>query len=267
MSLIVHMKQLSMIVLICLASLLPVCAQPSRAAHTFGWQGKDFLLDGKPFQIISGDMHYARVPRPYWRDRMRKMKAMGLNTLITYVFWNVHEPNPGRFNFKDNLDLAAYARTAQEEGLWVIVRPGSYICSEWEFGGFPAWLLATPDMKVRSADPRFLKAASGYMRQVGHQLAPLQITRGGPILMVQVENEYGSFGSDKTYLTAVRKMIQDAGFEVTLFTSDGDAGKLAEGSLPDVLAVINFGARDSAEKKFAIFDQFRQNVPRMCGEF
>lgn len=242
-------------------------ASGPKAAHTFGWQGEHFLLDGKPIQIIAGDMHYARVPRPYWRDRMRKMKAMGLNTLITYAFWNVHEPKPGQFDFKGNLDLAAYVRTAQEEGLWVIVRPGPYVCSEWEFGGFPAWLLATPDMKVRSADPRFLKAAANYLREVGRQLAPLQVTRGGPIIMVQVENEYGSFGSDKVYLNAVRQMILDAGFDVKLFTSDGDAGKLAEGSLPDVLAVINFGAGDSAEKKFAVFDKFRQNVPRMCGEF
>jgi beta-galactosidase len=266
------MKRLLLTIL--LALLLPVtlCSQPSgakgtKAAHTFGWQGEHFLLDGKPFQIISGDMHYARVPRAYWRDRMRKMKAMGLNTLTTYVFWNLHEPRPGRFDFTGNLDLAAYVRMAQEEGLWVIVRPGPYVCTEWEFGGFPAWLLATPDMKVRSADPRFLKAAAGYMREVGRQLAPLQITRGGPVIMVQVENEYGSFGSDKAYLNAVRRMIVDAGFDVTLFTSDGDPGKLAAGTLPDVLSVINFGAKDSPEKKFAIFDKFRQHVPRMCGEF
>jgi len=207
------------------------------------------------------------VPRQYWRDRMKKMKAMGLNTLTTYIFWNLHEPKPGQFDFTGNLDLAAYIHTAQEEGLWVIVRPGPYVCSEWEFGGFPPWLLATPDMKVRSADPRFLKAAENYIKQVGQQLAPLQITRGGPIIMVQVENEYGSFGNDKVYLNAVRRMVSEAGFDVTLFTSDGDPNKLAGGTLPDVLAVINFGAGDSAEKKFAIFDKFRQHVPRMCGEF
>ncbi|HEX8145048.1 MAG TPA: glycoside hydrolase family 35 protein [Pyrinomonadaceae bacterium] len=238
-----------------------------KPAHRFGWQGEHFMLDGKPFQIIAGDMHYARVPRQYWRDRMRKMKAMGLNTLTTYSFWNLHEPKPGRFDFTGNLDIAAYIRIAQEEGLWVIVRPGPYICSEWEFGGFPAWLLSTPDMKVRSADPRFLKAAANYMKQVGRELAPLQITRGGPIIMVQVENEYGSFGSDKVYLSAVQRMIVDAGFDVTLFTSDGDPNKLPAGTLPGVLSVINFGAGDSPEKKFAVFDKFRQHVPRMCGEF
>jgi beta-galactosidase len=248
-------------------TLPPSADGAAKAAHTFGWRGEHFLLDGRPFQIISGDMHYARVPRQYWRDRMRKMKAMGLNTLTTYVFWNLHEPRPGRFDFTGNLDLAAYVRMAQEEGLWVILRPGPYVCTEWEFGGFPAWLLKEPDMQVRSADPRFLKAAARYMREVGRRLAPLQITRGGPIIMVQVENEYGSFGSDKVYLEAVRRMIVDAGFDVTLFTSDGDPGKLAAGTLPDVLSVINFGAKDSPEKKFAIFDKFRRNVPRMCGEF
>ncbi len=257
--------------LLLLFLLTPVCAQPSvvsnKAPHTFGWQEEKFLLDGKSFQIIAGDMHYARVPREFWRDRMKKMKAMGLNTLTTYVFWNLHEPRPGEFDFTGNLDVAAYVRMAQEEGLWVIARPGPYVCTEWEFGGFPAWLLKAPDMKVRSADPRFLKAAAQYMKQVGNHLAPLQITRGGPIIMVQIENEYGSFGSDKVYLNAIRQMIIDAGFEVTLFTSDGDASKLAEGTLPEVLSVINFGAKDSPEKKFAIFDQFRQKVPRMCGEF
>ena len=244
-----------------------VSSPSAKFVHTFGWQGEHFLLDGKPFQIISGEMHYARVPRQYWRDRMKKMKAMGLNTLTTYVFWNLHEPKPGQFDFTGNLDVAAYIRTAQEEGLWVIVRPGPYVCSEWEFGGFPAWLLATPDMKVRSADPRFLQAAERYMKQVGRQLAPLQITRGGPVIIVQVENEYGSFGNDKVYLNAIRQMINNAGFDVTLFTSDGDQNKLAEGTLPDLLSVINFGATDSPEKKFTIFDKFRQLVPRMCGEF
>ena len=266
------MKRILSLVLVGLCWVAPVFGKagietPGKAEHRFGWKGTQFLLDGKPFQIISGDMHYARVPRPYWRDRMRKMKAMGLNTLTTYVFWNLHEPTPGKFDFTGNLDIAAYIRTAQEEGLWVIVRPGPYVCSEWDFGGLPAWLLSTPDMKVRSSDPRFIKAAENYMKQVGLQLAPLQITRGGPVIMVQVENEYGSFGSDKAYLGAVRQMIVSAGFDVTLFTSDGDTSKLTDGTLPDVLSVINFGSGDSPEKKFAVFDKFRQDVPKMCGEY
>jgi beta-galactosidase len=136
------MKRILSLVLVGLCWVAPVLGKtgietPGKAEHSFGWKGTQFLLDGKPFQVISGEMHYARVPRQYWRDRMRKMKAMGLNTLTTYVFWNLHEPTPGKFDFTGNLDIAAYVRTAQEEGLWVIVRPGPYVCSEWDFGGLP----------------------------------------------------------------------------------------------------------------------------------
>ncbi|HKU27039.1 MAG TPA: glycoside hydrolase family 35 protein [Candidatus Sulfotelmatobacter sp.] len=258
--------QISFLLLAFLSSSLVYAAQSQQPAHTFGWSGPHFLLDGKPFQILSGEMHYARVPRPYWRQRMRLMKAMGLNTLTTYVFWNLHEPRPGEFDFSGNLDIAEYIRIAQQEGLWVILRPGPYICSEWDFGGFPAWLLATPDMKVRSTDPRFLAAAERYMKRVGQVLAPLQITHGGPIIMTQVENEYGSFGNDKTYMNAIRKIIVDSGFDVTLYTADG-ASRLAQGTLSDVLSAINFGASDSPEKEFARFDQFRRDVPKMCGEY
>src|SRR5438045_1267893 len=166
------------------------------AAHTFSWKGRGFLLDGNPFTIRSGEMHYPRVPREYWRDRFRKARAMGLNTITTYVFWNLHEPKPGKFDFTGNLDVAEFIREAGQAGLYVIIRPGPYICTEWDFGGFPAWLLKTPDMKVRSGDKRFLDAAARYMKEVGKQLAPLQASRGGNIIMTQVENEYGSFGSD-----------------------------------------------------------------------
>src|SRR5579863_669159 len=166
---------------------LPAFAQPK--PRTFTASGEQFLLDGQPFLIRSGEMHYPRVPRPYWRDRMRKMRAMGLNTLCTYVFWNLHEPRQGAFDFTGNLDLAEYLRTAQGEGLFVLLRPGPYICTEWDFGGLPSWLLAT-DMKVRSADPKFLTAAARYMGRVGKEAAALQVHRGGPVLMVQVENEY-----------------------------------------------------------------------------
>ncbi|HVX67872.1 MAG TPA: beta-galactosidase, partial [Bryobacteraceae bacterium] len=170
--------------------------------HTFGIEGDHFALDGQPFVVRSGEMHYARVPREYWRDRMRKMRAMGMNTLCMYSFWNVHEPRPGVFDFSGNLDLAAFIRTAQEEGLWVIVRPGPYSCAEWEFGGFPSWLLETPGLKVRTTDPRFLEAAGRYMHRLLAEVEPLQITHGGPVIMMQVENEYGSFGKDKAYLNA-----------------------------------------------------------------
>jgi beta-galactosidase len=244
---------------------LPALAQPK--LRSFSTRGDQFLLDGQPFLVRSGEMHYPRVPRPYWRDRMRKMRAMGLNTLCTYIFWDLHEPQQGRFDFSGNLDIAEYVRSAQAEGLYVLVRPGPYICTEWDFGGLPWWLLAT-DMKVRSADPRFLRAAALYMNQVGKQLAPLQIQRGGPILMVQVENEYGSFGQDHDYTGAVRHMIQDAGFDCPLFTSDGsDRSNLAGGTLDGVVSVINFGDGDNPEREFANLASFRQGQPRMNGEF
>jgi len=235
--------------------------------HSFGYQGDHFLLDGKPFVIISGSMHYPRVPRPYWRDRMRKMRALGLNTLCTYVFWDLHEPQPGKFDFTGNLDVAAYIRMAQEVGLWVLLRPGPYICSEWDFGGLPPWLLSNPGLKVRTADPGFLEAAATYLRKVAEQLAPLQITRGGPIIMAQVENEYGSFGNDHDYTNAVRRAIRDAGFEVTLYTSDGSGpAELQGGAFPDLPAAINFGQGDPA-REFARFAKSRQGFPRMCGEY
>jgi len=235
-------------------------------SRRFGWHHEHFLLDGKPFQVRSGEMHYARIPRAYWRDRLKKLKSMGLNTVCTYMFWNFHEERPGEFDFTGRRDVAAFVRIAQEEGLWVILRPGPYSCAEWDFGGFPAWLLATPDIKVRSTDPRFLHAARRYMMHVGVELAPLQITRGGPILMTQVENEYGSFGADHVYMGAIRDMILDAGFDVDLFTADGPTPRmLSGGTLSGVLSFINFGSNPAAQ--FARFAKFRHSVPRMCAEF
>jgi beta-galactosidase len=238
----------------------------SEPNHTYGVQADHFILDGKPFVIRSGEMHYARIPREYWRDRLKKMRSMGLNTLCMYSFWNLHEPRPGQYDFSGNLDIATFIRTAQQEGLWVIVRPGPYSCAELEFGGFPAWLLATPNLRVRTTDPRFLEAASRYMKRLLAEVAPLQITRGGPVIMMQVENEYGSFGKDKEYLRAIRKMIIDAGIDVTLYTADGsEPAMLAGGTLPDLVSVINFGG--APQHEFDNFAGFRKDVPRMCGEY
>jgi beta-galactosidase len=236
------------------------------ATHTFGWKGGHFLLDGRPFQIRSGEMHYMRVPREYWRDRLKKMRAMGLNTVCTYAFWNGHEPEPGKFDFSGNNDIAAFIRTAQEEGLWAIVRPGPYGCAEWEWGGYPYWLARIPGLKVRSMDPRFIEACRRYMTALGQQIAPLQITRGGPLIMVQVENEYGSYGNDKVYLRTIRDMITAAGIDVTLYTSDGYSDSMLQGgTLPEILSVVNFG--DEPDKAFAQLAKYRQDEPKMCGEF
>lgn len=197
---------------------------------------------------------------------MRKARALGLNTICTYVFWNAHEPRQGEFDFSGNLDVATYIRMAQEEGLWVILRPGPYVCAEWDFGGFPSWLLADGDMRVRTLDPRYLKPAASFLKRVGQELAPLQITRGGPIILCQVENEYGSFGEDHQYMEAVHQMIIASDFDVTLYPADG-ADMLGRGALPGVAAVINFGATDNVAHEFSRLDSFRPSGPRMCGEF
>ena len=235
----------------------------------FAIEGRHFLRDGKPHVIRSGELHYPRVPRAYWRDRLKKAKAMGLNTIQTYVFWNLHETEPGKFDFSGNLDIAEFVRIAGEEGLDVIVRPGPYICTELDFGGFPAWLLRTPGLRVRSMDPRFIAASARYMTRVGQELAPLMVTRGGPIVMAQVENEYGSFGRDRDYMQAIKQQMLDAGFDIPLFTADGAGPRYFEGGpMPGVPAVINFGGGlKEAQDSFAELERFRPGGPRMVGEY
>jgi len=234
--------------------------------HSFRAANGQFLLDGKPFRIISGSMHYPRVPRAYWRDRFRMAKAMGLNAVTTYVFWNEHEPRPGVYDFSGNLDIAEFIREAQEEGLYVILRPGPYICAEWEWGGYPAWLLNEPGMQVRSRDPTFLAAARRWFLRLGQELAPLQIGNGGPIIAVQVENEYGSYGDDHAYMEDIHHMLLDAGFtKAQLFTADGPE-QLPRGSLPELTAVINF-APGEAQKSFATLKKLRPQGPYMTGEY
>ena len=234
--------------------------------HMFKVQGDHFTLDGKPFVIRSGEMHYPRIPRQYWADRLAKARAMGLNTICTYVFWNLHEPEEGKWDFRGNNDVAAFIKEAQKQGLFVLVRPGPYVCSEWDWGGFPYWLANVPAIKIRQNDPAFLKYASRYLKEIGKRLAPLTVENGGPILMCQVENEYGSFGSDHLYMAAIREALKAAGFNCQLYTSDGPGqGMLNGGTLPDCLSVVNFGG--GAPGAFEEFAKFRQGVPRMCGEF
>jgi len=234
--------------------------------HTFRIVARNFVLDGKPFQIISGEMHYERVPPEYWRDRLKKARAMGLNTISTYVFWNVHEPKPGVYDFTGQYDVAAFIRAAQEEGLYVILRPGPYSCAEWDLGGFPAWLLADRDIILRSRDEKFMRPAERWLKRLGEELAPLQITRGGPIIAVQVENEYGSFDRDKEYLTAIRDALSSAGLgEAMLYTADGPE-ELPDGTLPNLPAVVNFGPGE-AQAAFKTLASFRPRQPLMAGEY
>ncbi len=211
-------------------------------------------------------MHYPRIPRAYWRDRFKKAKALGLNAITTYVFWNVHEPKPGQFDFSGNSDVAEFVKEAGEEGLYVILRPGPYVCAEWEWGGYPWWLAHIPGMEVRSFTPPFMEKAERYLKELGKRLAPLQVGHGGPILMVQVENEYGSFGKDHAYMGRIRDTLREAGFDGQLYTADGASNSmLGGGTLPELPAAINFGG--GAEGQFANLAKFRPNSPRMNGEF
>jgi beta-galactosidase len=234
--------------------------------HSFRAEGGKFLLDGKPFRIISGEMHYPRIPRAYWRARLRMARAMGLNTITTYVFWIFHEPRPGEYDFSGQHDVAEFIREAQSEGLYVILRPGPYVCAEWEWGGYPAWLLKDHDVVVRSSDPRFMEPARRWLMRLGKELAPLQIGNGGPIIAVQVENEYGSLGNDHEYMEQIHHAILDAGFnKALLYTADGPE-QLPNGSLPELPAVINFGPGE-AKKSFATLRRLRPEGPFMTGEY
>jgi beta-galactosidase len=257
-------------VLIAVLACCPVTgAAQASEGRTFRVKDGHFELDGKTLQIISGEMHYARIPREYWRERLRMAKAMGLNAVTTYVFWNVHEPRPGVYDFAGNHDVAEFVREAQQERLFVILRPGPYACAEWEFGGFPAWLLKDHSMVVRSRDPKFMAAARAWLIRLGKEMAQLQIGNGGPILLVQVENEYGSFGNDHEYMEQIRQMMVDAGLtQSVLYTADG-AEEVPAGSLPELPVGINFGGADAgaAERQFAIFEKLRPNGPFLNSEF
>jgi beta-galactosidase len=218
-------------------------AFPQQASHTFGFADRDFVLDGRPFQMISGELHPARIPAEYWQHRIRMAKAMGCNTISAYIFWNYHEVEEGRFDFTTwNRDLARFAALVQQEGLWLILRPGPYVCAEWDFGGLPSYLLKIPDIKVRCMDPRYMAAAERYISAFAEVIKPLQITRGGPLLMLQIENEYGSYGNDRNYLLALEKAWRSQGVEVPFFTGDGPTPYMLEaGSLPGCAVGLDSG--------------------------
>ncbi|KAI9452867.1 putative exported beta-galactosidase [Russula earlei] len=217
------------------------------ARHSFELGDSAFLLDGKPFVMISGEMHYTRIPEACWRDRMKMAKAMGLNTIGAYVFWNAHEQTQGKYDFTGNNNIAEFIQIAKEEDLWVVLRPSPYVCAEWEFGGYPWWLLKDSTIKVRSKDARFFTAYTNYVQRLSKELVPLLITHGGNIVMVQIENEYGSYSNDKSYLELNKKIFREAGFDGILFTCDGD-DKMHDGYLPGLLPAVN-GSDNPAEVK------------------
>ncbi|MFT3780976.1 MAG: beta-galactosidase [Nibricoccus sp.] len=236
-----------------------------KPAHTFSIGQTDFFLDGKPFVIRCGEIHFPRVPREYWQHRLQMCRALGLNTVCVYLFWNYHEWEEGRFNWSGQADVAEFCRLAQAEGLWVILRPGPYSCAEWEMGGLPWWLVKHDKISLRSTDPKFLEPAKRYLREVGRVLGPQQITRGGPLLMVQVENEYGSFGKDAAYMGELRQTLIDAGFDVPLFACN-PTNALANGYREDLFQVVNFGA-GAGQKAFEALRKFQKTGPLMNGEY
>ncbi len=225
-----------------------------------------FCLDGEPFRIIAGAMHYFRVHPEYWKDRMQKMRLMGINTLETYVAWNLHEPRPGTFDFDGWMDLPRYIEMAGEVGLKVLVRPGPYICSEWDLGGLPAWLLKDPGMRLRCSHAPYMDAVSRYYSELLPRLAPLQIPDGGAIIAMQIENEYGSYANDKSYLEILEGLLRKEGITVPLFTSDGPSDEMLQyGTLPHILKTANFGS--GAEGAFNKLREYQPEGPLMCMEF
>ncbi|MBE5795254.1 MAG: beta-galactosidase [Clostridiales bacterium] len=224
-----------------------------------------FLLDGQEVQIISGSIHYFRVVPQYWRDRLVKLKNMGCNTVETYIPWNFHESRKGQFDFTGMRDVEAFVRLAQEVGLMVILRPTPYICGEWEFGGLPAWLLKEDGIRLRCNDPRYMQHVMDYYDELLPRLIPLQVTHGGPVIMMQVENEYGSYGDDKEYLAALRDAIIARGVDVPLVTSDGpEPDMMSCGKVEGVFQTGNFGSH--TVERFGFMAE-RGIKPLMCMEF
>jgi len=231
----------------------------------FKISGNQFQRDGKNIKIISGAVHYFRNMPGAWRDIFKKMKAMGLNCVETYCAWNMHEKKIGEFDFKDNLDIRTFVKTAEEEGLMVIVRPGPYICAEWEFGGLPWWLLTMDDMEIRCSNSTYMKHFEAYLCAMFDQIRDLLFTNGGPIIMLQCENEYGYYGDDKEYLKSLYEIYRKHGIDVPLFTSDGTSeANLLDGTIDGCLPTLNFGSR--VEENFKAHDKLFPNAPKMCME-
>ncbi|MEO8736003.1 MAG: beta-galactosidase family protein, partial [Edaphobacter sp.] len=259
------------ILLVCLLALCPVSLHAqnrSHTKHTFTTQGDHFTLDGKPFKVISGELHYERIPRAYWHARLKMARAMGLNTVATYVFWNMHEPTPGHFDFTGNNDLAAFIRAAQQEGLYVILRAGPYSCAEWDLGGLPAWLLKDPSSAaaLRSNDPAFIIPAERWIDRLAKEVAPLQVGRGGPILMTQVENEYGNYGSDHAYMEHLHQIFLHAGFTDSLLYTADNWRNIPKGSIPGLYAATNFGIGNHKGGMDAL-EKVRPGAPLFVSEY
>ncbi len=252
-----RLKRLLTGILICAA---PLIGFTRPMLHTFALGTNEFLLDGKPFQMRSGEMHPNRIPKEYWRHRIRMAKAMGLNTIAAYIFWDQHEVEEGRFDFKTGTrDLPEFFRLVQEEGMFIFLRPGPYCCGEYDFGGMPTYLLRHPDLKVRCMDPRYTAAAERYCRALAKVIRPWQLSAGGAIILLQVENEYGSYGNDRAYLNWVSNLWQRLGITIPFSTGDGATPHMLEsGSLPGCAVGLDPGLDG---KDFSLAQRMNPGVP------
>ncbi|MBQ6062489.1 MAG: beta-galactosidase [Prevotella sp.] len=246
---------------------VPTTSQAANKGGDFTVGKGTFLLNGEPFIVKAAEVHYPRIPRPYWEHRIKMCKALGMNTLCLYVFWNIHEQKEGMFDFTGNNDVAEFCRLAQKNGMYVIVRPGPYVCAEWEMGGLPWWLLKKKDIRLREQDPYFMERVKIFEQRVGEQLAPLTIQNGGPIIMIQVENEYGSYGEDKPYVSAIRDCLRSIyGDKLALFQCDWSSN-FEKNGLDDLVWTMNFGTGANIDNQFRRLGELRPDAPKMCSEF
>lgn len=241
------------------------CA-PKAESGTFEAGKGSFLLNGEPFVVKAAELHYPRIPRAYWEHRIKQCKALGMNTICLYVFWNFHEEKPGEFDFTGQKDLAEFCRLCQKNDMYVILRPGPYVCAEWEMGGLPWWLLKKKDIRLREDDPYFLERVAIFEKEVANQVAGLTIQKGGPIIMVQVENEYGSYGESKEYVAKIRNIVRENFGDVTLFQCDW-ASNFQLNALDDLVWTMNFGTGANIDEQFAPLKKVRPDSPLMCSEF
>ena len=263
------MKKTKLTMLLALLFAGLMLCQPAAAQKpgTFEAGKGTFVLNGEPFVVKAAEIHYPRIPREYWDHRIKMCKALGMNTVCIYIFWNIHEQREGEFDFTGNNDIAAFCKLAQKNGMYVIVRPGPYVCAEWEMGGLPWWLLKKKDIRLREQDPYFMERVKIFEEKVGEQLAGLTIQKGGPIIMVQVENEYGSYGEDKPYVSAIRDCLRGIyGKELALFQCDWSSNFTKNG-LEDLVWTMNFGTGSHIDNQFRHLKQLRPDSPLMCSEF
>jgi beta-galactosidase len=254
-----------LILLVAIIILTSIESRGQKSKNTFKLGEKEFLLNNEPFQIISGEMHPARIPVEYWRHRIRMAKAMGCNTISIYIFWNYQEAEQGVFDFSTgNHNLKEFFKIVQDEGMWLLVRPGPYVCSEWDLGGIPPYLLRIPDIKLRCMDPRYMAAVERYLIKLAKEIKPYLITNGGPILMLQIENEYGSFANDRNYISRLRDIWKDNGIDVPTFTGDGPGTNMLEaGSLPGSATGLDPG---NSLAQFELANKINPGVPVFSSE-